>query len=306
MSELRKRFRSLIAAKETIVMPGAYDALSARIIEREGFQAAAAGGYAALGSMLAEADMGQGNMRDMADHYARVCAAVNIPVLVDADTGFGGVHNVRQMVRAFEAAGAAGCFISDQVFPNRCAYLPGKQVIPAEEMLAKLRAALDARRDPGFVICARTDAAKVLGPDAAIERACLFADAGADAVKPQQMDTREEIQRILREVPKPFFATLSQAAGRHPLDLEDYRQLGVAAVGLPSTALFAAVAAVRKAMATVKRTGSLRAVQAELVSLEDYYEIVGLGEMNRREEGYAASASALQARRLESASGSRP
>ena len=306
MSELRKRFRELVVAKETLVMPGAYDALSARIIEREGFAAAVAGGYAALGSMLAEADMGQSNMRDMADHYARICAAVNIPVMVDADTGFGGVHNVRQMVRAFEAAGAAGCMISDQVFPNRCAYLPGKQVIPVEDMLAKVKAALDARRDPGFVICARTDAAKVHGVEAALERACLFAEAGADAVKPQQMDTREEIQRILREVPKPFFATLSQAAGKHPLDLKDFQELGVAAVGLPSMALFAAVAAVRKAMAAVKRTGSLRAVQAALVSLEDYYEIVGLAEMTRREESYAASASGLRARRSGSASGSRP
>jgi 2-methylisocitrate lyase-like PEP mutase family enzyme len=160
-------------------------------------------------------------------------------------------------------------------------------------MLAKVKAALDARRDSDFLICARTDAAKVLGPDAALERACLFAEAGADAVKPQQMDTREEIQRILRQVPKPFFATLSQAAGKHPLDLNDFRELGVPAVSLPSTALFAAVAGVRKAMAGVKRSGSLRAVQSELVSLEDYYEIVGLGEMIRREESYVADAQVL-------------
>ena len=293
MSELRKRFRELVAAKETLVMPGAYDALSARIIEREGFKSAAAGGYAALGSMLAEADMGQSNMRDMADHYARVCGAVNIPVLVDADTGFGGVHNVRQMVRAFEAAGAAAILISDQVFPNRCAYIPGKQVIPVEDMLAKIKAALDARVDSTFVICARTDSAKVLGPEAALERACLFAEAGADAVKPQQMDTREEIQRIMREVPKPFFATLSQAAGKHPLDLKDFCELGVPAVSLPSTALFAAVAGVRKVLAAVKRGNSIRAVQPDLVSLEEYYEIVGLGEMNQREESYLADAQRL-------------
>jgi len=290
VSETRKRFRALIAARKTIVMPGAYDALSARIIEREGFQAAAAGGYAALGSMLAEADMGQSNMRDMADHYARVCGAVDIPVLVDADTGFGGVHNVRQMVRAFEAAGAACLLMSDQVFPNRCAYIPGKQVIPVEDMLAKVKAALDARQDSNLVICARTDAAAVLGKDVAIERACLFAEAGADAVKPQQMDRREDVERILREVPAPYFATLSQAAGKHPLDLDDFRELGVPAVSLPSTALFAAVAAVRKVMAGVKRTGSLRAVQADVCTLEDYYEIVGLGPMNQREESYLAAA----------------
>ncbi len=293
MTELRQRFRDLVAARETLVMPGAYDALSADIIERVGFEAAVAGGYAALGSMLAEADMGQSNMRDMADHYARVCGAVNIPVLVDADTGFGGVNNVRHMVRAFEAAGAAAFIISDQVFPNRCAYIPGKQVVPVEEMLSKLKAALDARRDSSFVIVARTDAASVLGADAAIERACLFAELGADMIKPQQLDTKEEIRRILREVPKPFSATLSQAAGKHPLDLDDFRELGVPAVSLPSTALFAAVAGVRKVMEGVKRTGSMRAVQQDVVPLEEYYELVGLPAITKREEAYAAAAKAV-------------
>ena len=118
-------------------------------------------------------------------HYARICGAVEIPVFVDADTGFGGVNNVRQMIRAFEAAGVAGMFFSDQVFPNRCGYLPGKQVIPAEQMLAKIKAALDARRDPDFFIAARTDAAGVEGLDAAIERCQLFVAAGADLAKPQ-------------------------------------------------------------------------------------------------------------------------
>src|SRR5216684_1456552 len=144
----RKKLRAIMAGKRLVLMPGAYDALSARIIESEGFEALVAGGYAGIGSMLAQADMGQSNMRDYADHYARICTAVEVPVYVDADTGFGGVNNVRQMVRAFEAAGVAGLFISDQVFPNRCGYLPGKQVIPVEQMLAKVKAALDARRDP--------------------------------------------------------------------------------------------------------------------------------------------------------------
>src|SRR6202048_2912495 len=155
----RKKLRAIMAGKRLVLMPGAYDALSARIIETEGFEALVAGGYAAIGSMLAQADMGRCNMRDYADHYVRICAAVEIPVYVDADTGFGGVNNVRQMVRAFEAAGVAGFFISDQVFPNRCGYLPGKQIVPVEQMLAKLKAALDARRDPDLFIAARTHAA---------------------------------------------------------------------------------------------------------------------------------------------------
>src|SRR5438105_9615178 len=170
----RKKFREIMAGKRLVLMPGAYDAMSARVTEAEGFEAVVAGGYAAVGSLLAQPDMGQSNMRDYADHYARICAAVDIPVYVDADTGFGGVNNVRQMVRAFEDAGVAGLFISDQVFPNRCGYLPGKRIVPVEEMLAKIKAALDARRDGDFFIAARTDAAGVEGLEQAIARCQLF------------------------------------------------------------------------------------------------------------------------------------
>src|SRR6266404_4714876 len=138
---LRKKLRALIAAPGLAVLPGAYDALSARIIAREGFDAVMAGGYAANGSMLAQADMGQSNRRDYADHYARICAAVDIPVFADGDTGFGGPQNVRQMVRAFEAAGVAALFITDQTFPNRCNYLPGKQVVPGPYMATLSHAA---------------------------------------------------------------------------------------------------------------------------------------------------------------------
>src|SRR5262249_53797412 len=135
----RQQFRHLIGSGRLVLMPGAYDALSARIIEAAGSEAIVAGGYAAIGSMLAQADMGQCNVRDYADHYARICAAVQVPVYVDGDTGFGNVNNVREMVRAFEAAGVAGLFFSDQVFPNRCGYLPGKQIVPAEPILANAK-----------------------------------------------------------------------------------------------------------------------------------------------------------------------
>jgi methylisocitrate lyase len=203
MLPVRKKLRALMAGKRLALMPGAYDALSARIIESEGFEAIVAGGYAAVGSMLAQPDMGQSNVRDYASHYARICEAVTIPVYVDADTGFGGVNNVRQMVRAFEAGGAAGLFISDQVFPNRCGYLPGKQIVPVEQMLAKIKAALDARVDPDFFIAARTDAAGVESVEAAIERCQLFMAAGADMAKPMGIDGIAEIKRALREVPGP-------------------------------------------------------------------------------------------------------
>ena len=142
---------------------------------------------------------------------------------VDADTGFGDVHNVRQMVRAFEAAGVAGLMIGDQVFPNRCGYMPGKAVVPVEQMLAKLKAALDARSDPDLVIIARTDAAADHGLDAAIERCQLFMEVGVDAAKPQGVDTPEDTKRVIQEIPGPYLATLSQAAGKPRLDLRGPR-----------------------------------------------------------------------------------
>ena len=293
----RRRFRELIARGKLVLMPGAYDALSARIIEAEGFEALVAGGYAAIGSMLAQADMGQCNMRDYADHYARICAAVEIPVYVDADTGFGGVNNVRQMIRAFEAAGAAGVFISDQVFPNRCGYLPGKQIVPVEQALAKLKAALDARTDPDFFICGRTDAMGVEGLSAAIERSQLFMEAGADMAKPIGVDTIADIKRVIREVPGPHMATLSQAAGRKERSLEEMADAGVVAATFPSLAIFAAAHAVRNALRILKRENSMTPTFDQLLTLDEYYDLVGLKEQLAKEESYDKAAEALVRKR---------
>ena len=294
---VRKKFRAIMAGKRLVLMPGAYDALSARIMEAEGFEAIAAGGYAAIGSMLAQPDMGQSNMRDYADHYARVAAAVEIPVYVDADTGFGGVNNVRQTIRAFEDAGVAGLFFSDQVFPNRCGYLPGKQVVPTEQMLAKIKAALDARRDADFFIAARTDAAGVHGLNAAIERCQLFMAAGADMAKPQGVDTIEDIRRLIREVGGPHMATLSQAAGPKQRSLEELEAAGVVAATFPSIALFAAAQAVRDVLRLVKRENSLTPAQPHLLPLDDYYALVGLKAQLAREEAYDLAAAALMQKR---------
>jgi methylisocitrate lyase len=294
---LRKKMRELIARPGLLLMPGAYDALSARIIEREGFEAIVAGGYAAVGSMLAAPDMGQSNMRDYELHYERICEAVQIPVYVDSDTGFGGVNNVWQMTRKFENAGVAGFFVSDQVFPNRCGYLPGKQIIPVEQMLAKIKAAVDARRDPDMLIVARTDAVAVDGLNAAIERCQMFIEAGADLAKPQGADTIEDIKRVIREVPGAHMATQSQAAGKAKVSLADLEKAGVAAVSFPSAALFAAAAAVKKVMVALKRENSLDGITGDLVPLAEYYDMVGLKDMLTREESYDKAAQKIAQKR---------
>jgi 2-methylisocitrate lyase-like PEP mutase family enzyme len=294
---VRKKLREIMSGKRLVLMPGAYDALSARIIEAEGFEAVVAGGYAGVGSMLAQGDMGQSNMRDYADHYGRICDAVQVPVYVDADTGFGGVNNVRQMVRAFEAAGVSGLFLSDQVFPNRCGYLPGKQIIPVEQMLAKLKAALDARRDPDLFIAARTDANGVTSAEDAIARCQLFMEAGADMAKPMGFDTVPDIKRALREIPGPHMATLSQAAGPKARSLEELDAAGVVAATFPSVALFAAANAVRNVLRLLKQGNSLAPCQEHLIPLDDYYDIVGLKPLLAREEAYDKAAAALVQKR---------
>jgi methylisocitrate lyase len=299
---VRKKLRAIMSGKRLVLMPGAYDGLSARIIEAEGFEAICAGGNAGIGSMLAQPDTGQSNMRDYADHYARICDAVNVPVYVDADTGFGGVNNVRQMIRAFEAAGAAGVFISDQVFPNRCGYLPGKQIIPIEQALAKLKAALDARTDPDFFICGRTDAKGaegmgVEGLNAAIERSQLFMEAGVDMAKPIGVDNVADIKRVIREVPGPHMATLSQAAGRKERSLEELAAAGVVAATFPSLPIFAAAHAVRSVLRILKRENSMTPTFDQLLTLDEYYDLVGLKEQLVREESYDNAAAALVQKR---------
>ena len=255
----RKKLRAIMAGKKLVLMPGAYDALSARVIEAEGFEAIVAGGYAGVGSMLAQADMGQSNMRDYAGHYGRICDAVEIPVYVDADTGFGGVNNVRQMVRAFEAAGVAGLFISDQVFPNRCGYLPGKQIVPVEQMLAKVKAALDARRDPDLFIAARTDAVQRRGPGRG-DRALPAFHGGrrrhgeADGLRHHPGDQAGDA----RNTRAAHGDACRRRRGRRRAACRSWKPPASASATFPSIALFAAANAVRNVLRVLKRSDTWR------------------------------------------------
>lgn len=293
----RKRFRELIAAPGMVYAPGAYDALSARIIEAQGFDVVVAGGYAAAGALLGQPDTGQSNMRDYADHYGRICAAVNVPVYVDGDTGFGGVNNVRQMVRAFEDAGVAGLFISDQVFPPRCGYMEGKQLISTQDMLAKLKAALDARRDPDLFIVARTDALSVEGLDGAIERAQLYMDMGVDMAKVIGADQLDAFRRILREVPGAQMANMSNANPKGMPTPAEFEAAGAAMMTFPSAALFAAVGAVTRAMAALKKESSLDGARPGFCTLDEYYDLVGLERQQQSEQDYLTAARDVMARR---------
>jgi 2,3-dimethylmalate lyase len=289
----RLRYRELLASDDILVGAGIYDAFSARLAEEAGFKCVVAGGNAGIGGLLAAPDMGQTNMRDMADLYARICAAVDLPVTVDADTGYGGIHNVRQAVRAFENAGVSALTINDQTFPNRCGYLSGKAVIPVEEMLAKIKAAVDTRRDGNMVIVARTDAANVVGLDEALDRCELFLEAGADIAKPQCVDDATSIAAVVERLPCPYLATLSMAAGRIALDIRDLQALGAASVSLPSLGIFAAMQGMRTAFAAVRGENSLASTLPQLPSLGDYYSVVGLSAYTDLDNQYAAFATRI-------------
>jgi methylisocitrate lyase len=293
MNHPGRRLRELIAQPAITLMPGAYDALSARIIEKHGFACLVGGGYAATGTLLGEPDVGQMTLHDYADHYGRIAQAVGIPVFTDADTGFGGPNSVRRAVRAFERAGIAGMFVEDQQSPKRCGYLPGKTLIPVEQMIAKIKAALDARLDDDFFFVARTDAASVLGLDAAIERGRLYMEAGADMVLLQGADTPEDFRRVARDVPGPRFANMSNARGKAATTIAELERLGASVVTFPSLALYAAATAVDRTMAALARTRSLEGLVDDLMSVDDYNRIVGLDEYNERERRYDEAAAAL-------------
>jgi methylisocitrate lyase len=195
--------KKLILDEEILVMPGAYDATSARIVEKAGFKSVTLGGYPASACLLGKPDLSLLTLPEMVNHTRNIVEAVDIPVFTDGDTGHGNTLNVMRTVREFEKAGAAGMLIEDQLFPKRCGHMEGKQVIETDDMVAKIKAAVDARMDNDFVIMARTDALGVLGIDEATERANRYREAGADLIFVEAPTTGEQMLRINREVNAP-------------------------------------------------------------------------------------------------------
>jgi 2-methylisocitrate lyase-like PEP mutase family enzyme len=203
-----RRLRELLNQPGVVRSLGAHDVFTARLIEAAGLETVFLGGFGAAASLLGLPDVGLLTLTEMADAVRRTAARVNIPVVADGDTGHGDLHNVVRTVREFERAGAAGVLLEDQVAPKRCGHFAGKQVIPAAEMVLKLRAALGARDGPDFVIVARTDARAVEGLEGAIDRANRYAEAGADVCFIEAPQGREELERIPREVRHPLLVNM--------------------------------------------------------------------------------------------------
>ncbi|EIC23652.1 isocitrate lyase/PEP mutase family protein [Thiorhodovibrio frisius] len=281
-----QRFRALVADPKILQLPACHDGLSARVLEQAGFQAIAAAGFGHSGSLLGMPDIGLLSGREMIDQYRNLCAAVSIPVFVDIDTGFGDLNNVIRTVREVEATGAAGLFIEDQTYPKRCGHMQGKQVVPVEEYLPKLKAALWTRRDPDFVIMARTDAYSVLGLDEALRRARLYAQAGADMVFVEAVDDPDAMHTVnqtLGSLGVPSMANMIEG-GRGPfLSTAELQDLGYDLVAYPCGSLFSAVKAMQDWAGALLHQGTTTAVRERMLGFDGYTRFIGLEELRERQ-----------------------
>jgi len=275
-----------ILAPEILVMPGAHDALSARIIEKTGFSAFFVGGYSATAALLGKPDISLLTLTEMVGHAARLSEAVDIPFLMDADTGYGGVLNVARTVREMERAGAAGLFIEDQVFPKRCGHMEGKQVIAAGDMIAKIKAALDARSDPDFIIMARTDALAVIGIQEAIERGNLYHEAGADVIFVEAPMSRKEMRRINREIDAPTVANMVEGGKTPFLRAGELETLGFNLALFPVSATYALAKAVQDIMLELMQTGTTKGFANRMWLFDDFFRFIDVEALRAKEREY--------------------
>ena len=281
--------RDLISDPEILVIPVVHDPLCGRIAEQAGIKAIFSAGYANSAAYLGKPDVSLMTLHEMVDCASRIVDAVNIPVFADGDTGHGNVTNVIRMVELYEKAGVAGLFIEDQVFPKRCGHMEEKQVIPAMEMVAKIQAAVDARKDPDLVIMARTDAIAVHGIDEAIQRANLYREAGADLLFVEAPRSIDEMRRICSEVKGPKFAN-NLPGGKTPfLTARELQDIGYAVVADATSCTYVIAHAVRELFAELARTGSSTAFTDRMILFDEFNKLVGLPEIREKERHYASS-----------------
>jgi 2,3-dimethylmalate lyase len=283
-----QRLRHLLQGPTIIRSLGAHDVFTARLIEVARLETVFVGGFGTSASLLGLPDVGFLTLTEMADAVRRMAQRVSIPVVADGDTGHGDLHNVVRTVREFEAAGAAGVLLEDQVAPKRCGHFQGKQVIPAGEMVLKLKAALAARRDPGFVIVARTDARAVEGLDAAIGRVNLYGDAGADVCFIEAPEGLAELERIPRQVRYPLLVNMLSGGVTPILPAEELGRLGYKIVVCPIESLLVTAAAMRKLIEALLTRGKTDLPAGEMATFAEIKQLLGLDEvmgLRKRMEG---------------------
>ncbi|MEN2997322.1 MAG: isocitrate lyase/PEP mutase family protein [Acetomicrobium sp.] len=287
MDKMTSRLRKLLSKDQILVAPGAHDPLVAKIIEKEGFEAVYMTGYGTSASVLGQPDVGLLTQTEMAIRAANLVEAVNIPVIADADTGYGNAINVQRTVRLYEKAGVACIQLEDQVAPKKCGHMLGREIISQEEMVGKIKAACDARVDDDLMIMARTDARTNFGIDAAIERGLAYEAAGADIIFIESPESIEEMQKVTSSFNVPVLANMLEH-GRTPLltakELED---LGYDLVIFCVASTYVIAKAVTKLMKELKTTGTTAGMIDEMIPFNEFNELVGLDIIREKEREYA-------------------
>ena len=285
------RLRELLASPDLIVAPGAYDALSARLIAQAGFSVVYMTGFGTAASVLGQPDVGLLTMSEMVNRAAALAAvAGDLPLIADADTGYGNPINVRRTIREYERAGVAGLHIEDQVWPKKCGHMEGKQVIPRDEMVQKIRAAVDARQDRDFVIIARTDANAVYGLEDAIQRGQAYREAGADVIfieAPRSIEELRTITQAFQDVPLLF--NWAESGKTPALSLDEIRTLGYKLVLFPVSLLFAATRAMLGLLEVFKQGQTSSPFAEHMVTFSQFTNQVGLPEIQALESRYGVN-----------------
>ena len=282
-AEMIRRF---LKEKGQLIMPGVYDALSAKIASKTGFEVIFITGYSLAATMLGEPDFGILTQTEMLSAARRICSVTDVPVIVDADTGYGNAINVIRTVDELIRIGAGGMFLEDQVWPKRCGHMKGKQVIPLEEQLKKLHAATDTKNNRDFFIVARTDARQTLGLNEAITRGIAFKQTGADAVFIEAPESKEEMREISRNVPGPLVANMLERGVTPLMRPQELLDLGFELVVWPLTPVYSVAKSLTEVYRTLRREGTTTDILDRLMPFDEFNRIVGLEEKYQLDQKY--------------------
>jgi 2,3-dimethylmalate lyase len=281
------RLRKLIAEGKFVVAPGVFDMISAKIADRVGFDALYMTGYGTVASYLGLPDAGLATFTDMLSRAEQIAAGTRTPLIADADTGYGGLLNVRHTVRGYEAAGVCAIQLEDQEFPKKCGHTPFRRVIPMEDMVRKIRVAVDARSSDDFLVIARTDARTGQGLAEAIRRGKAYAEAGADIIFIESPETEAEMAEIARSIGKPLLANMVDGGGRTPLlPAKRLQQLGFALAIYPSLGFLAAGAALQAGYRALMRDGGTANLPIELYPFAEFNKLIGFEDVWEFEKTY--------------------
>ena len=282
-----KSIRKLLSDKsKPLVIPGVYDAIGAKIVEKVGFEAMFQTGYGTSATLLGMPDYGFIGSTETVDNARRICHAVSVPVIVDADTGYGNALTVDKLVRELETAGASGIFLEDQKWPKRCGHMKGKEVIPKDEYAEKLQAALDARSNKDFIIVARTDARATEGLDKAIERGLFYKKIGADAIFIEAPKTIQEMQKIGNSINAPLVANMIEGGATPISSKSKLHSMGFKIILYPLSVLFSNTFATFQTLEELKRFGITKKSKKRMVNFDQFNEIVELSKYTKLEKRY--------------------